>query len=103
MHMSIAIKKRKCVCEVKSIDKTFQHFKALEIDETFYSSLNLYGFLFKEMDYSFKGNWVFAKHLNSLIPISLQPNNINLWYFKLSLFHIAELKFEISKVYDIGL
>ena len=37
-------------------------------------------------------NWVFATNLNFLSPISLQPNGVNLWYFKLRLFDLPELK-----------
>ena len=32
-------------------------------------------------------NWVFATNSTFLIPISLQPDNLNLWYFKLTLFN----------------
>ena len=28
-------------------------------------------------------NWVFAQNSNVLIPTSLQPEDVNLWYFKL--------------------
>ena len=33
-----------------------------------------------------KWNWVFATNSSFLIPISLQPYGVNLWYFKLRLF-----------------
>ena len=33
-------------------------------------------------------NWVFATYPSFLIPIYLQPNNVDLWYFKLWLFDI---------------
>ena len=33
-----------------------------------------------------KRNWVFATNSNSIIPISLQPDGVDLWYFKLKLF-----------------
>ena len=36
-------------------------------------------------------NWVFATNLNFLTPISLQPDGVNLWYFKLRLFDLTEL------------
>ena len=36
-------------------------------------------------------NWVFAKNLNFLTPISLQPDGVNLWYFKLRLFELQAL------------
>ena len=35
-------------------------------------------------------NWAFATNTNFLIPIYLQPNVVNLWYFKLRLFVITE-------------
>jgi len=36
-------------------------------------------------------NWVFATNSNLLIPISLQPDGANLWYFKLRLFYLKVL------------
>ena len=36
-------------------------------------------------------NWVFATNSNFLIFISLQPDILNLWYFKLILFDLTEL------------
>ena len=36
-------------------------------------------------------NWVFATNLNFLTPISLQPDGVLLWYFKLRLFDLPEL------------
>ena len=36
-------------------------------------------------------NWVLATNSNFLIPISLQPDGVNLWYFKLGLFDLPEL------------
>ena len=39
-----------------------------------------------------------------LIPISLQPDGVNMWYFQLRLFDLIEfIKFEIYKVYDTGI
>ena len=38
-----------------------------------------------------------------LILLSSQPVGLNFWNFKLRLFIVIEYKFEISKVYDIGL
>ena len=35
-------------------------------------------------------NWVFAKSINFLIPISLQPEGVHLWYFELRLFNLRE-------------
>ena len=35
--------------------------------------------------------WVFATNPNFLTPIHLQPNDVNLWYFKLILFDITEV------------
>ena len=37
-------------------------------------------------------NWVFATNPNFLLPICLQPNYLNLRYFKLWFFHITEVK-----------
>ena len=34
-------------------------------------------------------NWVFATNSNFLIPISLQPDGVGLWYFKLTLFYLT--------------
>ena len=48
-------------------------------------------------------NWVFATNSNLLIPISLQPDGVGLYYFKLTLFDLTEFIVEISKVYNIGL
>ena len=38
----------------------------------------------------FKRNWVFGTHSYFLIPISLQPDYLNLKYFKLRLFNLTE-------------
>ena len=35
-------------------------------------------------------NWVFAKNLNALIPLSLQPGGVNLWYFQHRVFDLTE-------------
>ena len=35
-----------------------------------------------------KRNWVFATNSNLLIPIYLQPDGANFWYFKLRLFYL---------------
>ncbi len=35
-------------------------------------------------------NWVFATNSHFLTPISLQPDDVNLWYFKLKLFDFTE-------------
>ena len=40
--------------------------------------------------------WVFATNSNFLIPIFLQPDGINLWYFKFRLLDLTEFIFEIS-------
>ena len=45
---------------------------------------------FVNTDYR-KRNWVFAMNLQFLTPISLQPDDVNLWYFKLRLFNLTEL------------
>ena len=46
---------------------------------------------------------VFATKLNGLIPISLQPDGLNLRYFKFKIFDLTEFIILKSKVYDIGL
>ena len=38
-------------------------------------------------------NWVFATNPNFLIPILLQPDGVNLWYFKLRFFELYSLKY----------
>ena len=35
-------------------------------------------------------DWVFGTNWNFLITISLQPDDVNLWYFKLTLFDLSE-------------
>ena len=35
-------------------------------------------------------NWVFVTNSNFKIPISFQPDSVNLWYFKLRLFCLTE-------------
>ena len=51
-----------------------------------------------------KRTWVFATNSHFLIPISLEPNVVNLWYFKLILFDLAKvIAWKMSKVYDIGI
>ena len=47
-------------------------------------------------------NWVFATNCDFIIPISLDSNVVDLWYFKQWLLLDQITKFEISKVYDIG-
>ena len=51
--------------------------------------------LFKEQiifqEWTMKRNWVFATNSNFLIPISLQPDGVGLWYFKLTLFDLKEI------------
>ena len=37
--------------------------------------------------------WVFVTNSNALIPISLQSDDVNLWYFKLRLFGLTEFIF----------
>ena len=39
----------------------------------------------------FKRNWVFVTNSFFLIPISLEPNDVNLRYFKLILFDLTEV------------
>ena len=38
-----------------------------------------------------KRNWVYATNSHFSTPISLQPDDVNLWYFKLRLFDLTEL------------
>ena len=42
---------------------------------------------FKNM---FQRIWVFATNSDILIPLSLQPNGVNLWYFRLFEFIVLE-------------
>ena len=42
---------------------------------------------------SWQRNSVFATNSNFLIPISLQPDVVNLWYFKLCMFDLTEFIF----------
>ena len=51
-------------------------------------------------------NWVFATNSDFLIPISLQPDGVNLQYFKLSSNRIHSLKYQRSPTLnckDIGI
>ena len=51
-----------------------------------------------------KRNWVLVIKSNFLISIFLQPDGVNLWYFKLRLFDLGEfLVWHIYKSYNIGL
>ena len=38
-----------------------------------------------QWDYSFFLNWTLSAHFDSLILINLEPEDVNLWYFKLCL------------------
>ena len=49
----------------------------------------------------YKRNWVFAAHSNVLTPISLQPDSLNLCYFKFRLF-IKESKFTVINTVFFG-
>ena len=54
---------------------------------------------FSKIEFSYKQrNWVCVTNSFFLIPISLEPKDVNLRYFKLILFDLTEVKFEISKV-----
>ena len=46
------------------------------------------GFILSE---KIQRSWFFATNSDFLIPISLKPNVVNLWYFKLILFDLTEL------------
>ena len=48
-----------------------------------------------------QGNWVFATNYDFTIAISFQPDCVNLWYFKLSLFDLKWFIVEKSKVSEI--
>ena len=37
------------------------------------------------------GNWVFATNSNVQILISLQPDNVNPWYFKIRIYDLTEI------------
>jgi len=45
-----------------------------------------------------KRNWVLVLNSNFLISIFLQPNGVNLWYFKLRLFELGE--FLVWNIYN---
>ena len=57
----------------------------------------------KTGDFNARGQtWVFVTNSNFLIPIFVQPDDVNLWYFKVRLFdQLFDSKFELSKIYDI--
>ena len=51
-------------------------------------------------------NWVFATNLNVLIPISLQPDDVNLWQFQTKIIgpnKIHSLRFTTLRCKDIGI
>ena len=48
------------------------------------------GFWDKVVKKKTERNWVFVTNSNCLIPISLQSDYVNLWYFKLRLFGLTE-------------
>ena len=50
--------------------------------------LNAYVWSFK---FAFQMNWVLVTNSNFVIHISLQPDGVNLWYFKLRLLDQKEL------------
>ena len=59
--------------------------------------------------FSPKRNWVFATNSKFIIPISLEPNVVNLWYFKLTLFDLTEfivwnvkgLRYKVAKKLEL--
>ena len=63
------------------------------LNENLLSIIHILGFILKleilRNDLS-ENNWVFATNSEFIIPISLEPNVANLWYFKLILFYLAE-------------
>ena len=52
--------------------------------------------------FSFK-NWDFATNSNFLIHISVQPDGVGYWFFKVRLFDLTEFIIEMFKVYAMGL
>ena len=46
---------------------------------------------------------VFATNSNFLVPISLQPDGVNLWFFEIIPFDLKEFTVLNIKVYAIGL
>ena len=69
----------------------------LSIIKCFFIALSLYPLSFfantpikyyKVNIENMKRDWVFATNSNLLIPLSLQPDGANLWYFKLRLFYL---------------
>ena len=69
----------------------------------FYHHLNIWIVEHYNFKYILR-NWVFATNSDFLIPISLKPNVVNLWYFKLILFDLTELivwNIKRSNVFEI--
>ena len=54
------------------------------MDNVYINSFN------KETEKIQQRNWVFSTSSEFIIPISLEPNVVNLWYFKLILFDLTE-------------
>ena len=52
---------------------------------------NVLRHIFCNLILTLERNWVFATNINFLTPISLQPDSVNLWYFKFRLFDLPEL------------
>ena len=50
-----------------------------------------------------KSYWVFATNSNIIIPVSLQPNGVNLSYLEFQLFDLTKFLVQISNVHNIGL
>ena len=59
--------------------------------------------LFTEIGNHDKRNWVFATNSDFQIPVTLQPNVVDLIYFKLWILLAQIIQVEISKVYIIRL
>ena len=85
-------------------EKHIQVLKIIQIDSMFCMIENdiyriKYLFLFCSFCLWKKVNWIFATNLNFLLPISLQLDGVNLWFFKVRLFDLTEffsLKYQRS-------
>ena len=84
-------------CPKKLVKKNFKW-----LNENLLTIIHILGLILKleilRNDLS-ENNWVFATNSEFIIPISLEPNVINLWYFKLILFYLTE--FIVWNIYDL--
>ena len=67
--------------------------KALRIFFSFYSVTILFYIKIPSVWIAIKcqRNWLFATNSDFLIPISFEPNAVNLWYFKLIFFDLTKV------------